>query len=270
MASGPARHDSRRVSGEHLGTRLFAGHIGDAQLDARDRVSQPAPGRRTAFLSASDRSSAKPSSDCNRWGSIACDCVSRRRQLLADVDRQLKLWLISPPPPVVVARTAMSGREVLAWAREPLPHEFDVAHASADAVTRADSPGPADRVRTHERPAEFSHHRRSRCISDRREVLGTTFNVDQYTRWLAEMAFARAAPRYGPRFPRRPHRPGRANAAVSSPGYRSTPELATRADAGNGASASPVSQAVSTSYSRLDAGDVATRSRYGIELLNLG
>ncbi len=215
-----------------------------------------------------------------RLQSLGFNCVRLRQpppaELLADAAR-LQLWLISPPPTVEQLRSGSIGREydpVLAWdlGSRLTAREFDVAHAWADAVTRADSRsrpivcGPTSDLQNYTRPP-------FKVYLDEREVLGTTFNVDQYTRWLAERSqLARAGAPLWATIPTQasPALAEQMRLVAGVPVQPPNWQLAQMRAIVHAALASRSRGLCFTSYSRLDAGDMATRARAAaLELLNV-
>ena len=215
-----------------------------------------------------------------RLQSLGFNCVRLRQpppaELLADAAR-LKLWLIGPPPTVEQLRSGNIGSEydpVLAWdlGSRLTAREFDVAQAWADAVTRADSRsrpivcGPTSDLQNYTRPP-------FKVYLDEREVLGTTFNVDQYTRWLAERSqLARAGAPLWATIPTQasPALAEQMRLVAGVPVQPPSWQLAQMRAIVHAALASRSRGLCFTSYSRLDAGDVATRARAAVlELLNI-
>ncbi len=215
-----------------------------------------------------------------RLQSLGFNCVRLPQQpapeLLADAAR-LRLWLVSPPPTVDQLRSGEIGREydpVLAWdlGSRLTGREFDVTHAWADAVQKADSRsrpivcGPTSDLQNFTRPP-------FKIYLDQREILGTTCGIDGYTRWLLDRSqLARAgAPMWAtistqvsPALAEQMRLV--AGAQVSPPNWQFA-QLRANVHA---ALASRARGLCFTSYSRLDTDDVATRTRAAaLELLNL-
>jgi hypothetical protein len=212
--------------------------------------------------------------------SLGFNCVRLRQlpsaELLTEAAR-LKLWLICTPPTVEQLRSGSIGREydpVLAWdlGSRLTEREFDVAHAWANAVTRADGRGrpivcgPTSDLQNYTRPP-------FKIYLDEREVLGTTFNVEQYTRWLAERSqLARAGAPLWATIPTQAS-PALAEQMQLVAGVPVQPpnwQLAQMRAIMHAALASRARGLCFASYARLDAGDVVTRARAtALELLNI-